>query len=321
VHISAQLREVEGKGSMKNRWWVYQHERFPLAAHAPLIAAFSFSAISYSSLLRGRATLPSLAAAMVAFLSATLSFLQLRLADEFKDFDEDSRYRSYRPIPRGLIKLRELGWVWVASGALQLLLAVFLSPALAVFLVLVWIYLFLMSKEFFLKSWLKARPFTYMWTHMLIMPLIVFYTTACDWLVAGARPPDGLIWFLLVSFFNGMVLEIGRKIRSPHDEETGVETYTFLWGRRGAVAAWMAALLATTLFALLAANRIGFGRPIIWLLGLPLAVAESLALLFLRQPNAKRGHWFEAMAGIWSLLVYLSLGAVPLLPRLFGVRA
>jgi 4-hydroxybenzoate polyprenyltransferase len=265
--------------------------------------------------------LPSLAAATVAFLSATLSFLQLRLADEFKDFDEDSRYRSYRPIPRGLIKLRELGWVWVASGALQLLLAVFLSPALAVFLVLVWIYLFLMSKEFFLKSWLKARPFTYMWTHMLIMPLIVFYTTACDWLVAGARPPDGLIWFLLVSFFNGMVLEIGRKIRSPHDEETGVETYTFLWGRRGAVAAWMAALLATTLFALLAANRIGFGRPIIWLLGLPLAVAASLALLFLRQPNAKRGHWFEAMAGIWSLLMYLSLGAVPLLPRLFGVRA
>jgi 4-hydroxybenzoate polyprenyltransferase len=321
VHISAQLREVEGKGSMKNRWWVYQHERFPLAAHAPLIAGFSFSAISYSSLLRGRATLPSLAAAMVAFLSATLSFLQLRLADEFKDFDEDSRYRSYRPIPRGLIKLRELGWVWVASGVLQLLLAVFLSRSLAVFLVLVWIYLFLMSKEFFLKSWLKARPFTYMWTHMLIMPLIVFYTTACDWLVAGARPPDGLIWFLLVSFFNGMVLEIGRKIRSPHDEETGVETYTFLWGRRGAVAAWMAALLATTLFALLAANRIGFGRPIIWLLGLPLAVAASLALLFLRQPNAKRGHWFEAMAGIWSLLMYLSLGAVPLLPHLFGVRA
>jgi 4-hydroxybenzoate polyprenyltransferase len=321
VHISAQLREVEGKGSMTNRWWVYQHERFPLAAHAPLIAAFSFSAISYSSLLRGRATLPSLAAAMVAFLSATLSFLQLRLADEFKDFDEDSRYRSYRPIPRGLIKLRELGWVWVASGVLQLLLAVFLSRSLAVFLVLVWIYLFLMSKEFFLKSWLKARPFTYMWTHMLIMPLIVFYTTACDWLVAGARPPDGLIWFLLVSFFNGIVLEIGRKIRSPHDEETGVETYTFLWGRRGAVAAWMAALLATTLFALLAANRIGFGRPIIWLLGLPLAVAASLALLFLRQPNAKRGHWFEAMAGVWSLLVYLSLGAVPLLPRRFGVRA
>ena len=305
---------------MTNRWWVYQRERFPFAAHAPLIAAFSFSAISYSSLLRGRAMLPSLAAAAVAFLSATLSFLQLRLADEFKDFDEDSRYRPYRPVPRGLVKLTELGWVWVVSALLQLLLALLLRPPLAVFLVLVWIYFFLMSKEFFVKSWLKARPFTYMWTHMLIMPLIDFYTTACDWLVARARPPDGLVCLLLVSFFNGMVIEIGRKIRSPHDEEPGVETYTFLWGRRGAVAAWMTTLLATTLFAWLAAERIGFGRPVLSLLGLLLAAATSLALYFLCDPKARRGRWFEAMSGIWSLLLYLSLGAVPLLLHVFGVR-
>lgn len=306
--------------SMTNRWWIYQRERFPFAAHAPLIAAFSFSAISYSSLLRGRATLPSLGAAVVAFLSATLSFLQLRLADEFKDFDEDSRYRPYRPVPRGLVKLRELGWVWVASAAVQLLLALLLKPPLAVLLVIAWIYLLMMSEEFFAKSWLKARPFTYMWTHMLIMPLVDFYTTACDWLVVGARPPHGLIWFLLVSFFNGIVVEIGRKIRSPHDEEPGVETYTFLWGRRGAVAAWMAALLATTLFAWIAANRIGFGRPVLWSLSLLLAAATSLALLFLREPSATRGRWFEAMSGIWTLLMYLSLGAIPLFLRLFGVR-
>jgi 4-hydroxybenzoate polyprenyltransferase len=320
MHISDQLGELAGKSPMTNRWWVYQRERFPFAAHAPLIAAFSFSAISYSSLLRGRAILPSLAAAAVAFLSATLSFLQLRLADEFKDFDEDSRYRPYRPVPRGLVKLRELGWVWVGSALLQLLLALLLRPPLAAFLVLVWIYFFLMSKEFFVKSWLKARPFTYMWTHMLIMPLIDFYTTACDWLVARVRPPDGLIWFLLVSFFNGMVIEIGRKIRSPHDEEPGVETYTFLWGRRGAVAAWMTTLLATTLFSWLAAERIGFGRPVLSLLGLLLAAATSLALYFLCDPKARRGRWFEAMSGIWSLLLYLSLGAVPLLLHVFGVR-
>ncbi len=320
MRVSDQLGELAGKDSMTNRWWVYQRERFPFAAHAPLIAAFSFSAISYSSLLRGRAMLPSLAAVAVAFLSATLSFLQLRLADEFKDFDEDSRYRPYRPVPRGLVKLTELGWVWVASALLQLLLAVLLRPPLAVFLVLVWIYFFLMSKEFFVKNWLKARPFTYMWTHMLIMPLIDFYTTACDWLVARVRPPDGLIWFLLVSFFNGMVIEIGRKIRSPHDEEPGVETYTFLWGRRGAVAAWMTSLLATTLFAWLAAERIGFGRPVLSLLGLLLATAASLALYFLREPKARRGRWFEAMSGIWSLLLYLTLGAAPLLLHLFGVR-
>ena len=37
---------------MTNRWWVYQRERFPIFAHGLLIAAFSFSAVSFSMLLR-----------------------------------------------------------------------------------------------------------------------------------------------------------------------------------------------------------------------------------------------------------------------------
>jgi 4-hydroxybenzoate polyprenyltransferase len=298
---------------MPNRWWIYQRERFPVVAHAPLIAAFSFSAISYSSMLRGTGALPAPGAAMVAFFSAFLSFLQLRLADEFKDFDEDSQYRPYRPVPRGLIKLRELGWVWFGSALLQLLMALWLKPVLALWLSLVWIYLAFTSKEFFVKRWLKSHPFTYMWTHMLIMPLIDFYTTACDWLVSGARPPKGLLWFLLVSFFNGMVVEIGRKIRAPQDEETGVETYSVLWGRAGAVAAWLTAMMATAAFAWLAAKRIGFGRPVLWLLGVLILSSAAIGAMFLLDAKPKRGRWFEAMSGIWSLLMYLSLGAIPLL--------
>jgi len=305
---------------MANRWWIYQRERFPIFGHGLLILAFSTSAISYSSLLRGPAVLPSVAAATVAFLSAFISFFQLRLADEFKDLDEDCRYRPYRPVPRGLIKLRELGWVWTGSALIQLLLALLLKPRLAPLLLLVWVYLSLMSKEFFVRDWLKAHPFTYMWSHMFIMPIVDFYTTACDWLVKTGKPPSGLMWFLLVSFFNGMVIEIGRKIRSPHDEETGVETYSFLWGRTGAVAAWLTTMVATSVCASLAAERIGFSRPVHWLLGAMLATAAGIAMVFLRDPKAKRGKWFEAMSGVWSLLMYLSLGAVPLMLRFFGVH-
>jgi len=306
---------------MPNRWWTYQRERFPLAANAPLIAAFSFSAISYSSMLRGPGVLPDPGAATVAFFSAFFFFLQLRFADEFKDFEEDSRYRPYRPVPRGLIKLHELGWAWFGSAFLQLMMALWLKPVLALWLVLVWIYLALMSKEFFAKSWLKSRPFTYMWTHMLIVPLIDFYTTACDWQVAGVRPPKGLLWFLLVSFFNGMVVEIGRKIRAPQDEETGVETYSFLWGRSRAVAAWLAAMTVTAVFACLAAERIGFRMPVMWLLIAVLVSASAISAAFLRHPRPKRGRWFEAMSGIWSLFMYLGLGAIPLFLRIFRGHA
>src|SRR5438132_13720 len=140
---------------MVNRWWVYQRERFPILAHGMLIAAFSFSAVSFSMLLRGQVALPSPATAAVAFLTAFLFFLQLRIADEFKDFEEDSLYRPYRAVPRGLIKLRELAIVFVLTGLIQLGLALRLNIGLLLLLGVTWTYLVLMSKEFFVAEWLK----------------------------------------------------------------------------------------------------------------------------------------------------------------------
>lgn len=299
-----------------NRWWIYQRERFPILAHAPVILAFSLSAVSYSALLRGAYGLPGWKPCLVAFLSSVLSFLQLRLADEFKDFEEDSRYRPYRPVPRGLIKLRELGWVWCGCIATQFLLCVWLDPRLLLLLAITWAYLGLMTKEFFARRWLKARPLAYMISHMGIMPLVDFYATGCDWAPAGyVRPPAGLLWFLLVSFLNGMVVEIGRKIRSPQDEEKGVETYSFLWGRKNAVLAWLGIMMTTAVLACVAAVSIQFIRPVLIILTIAIAIAGLLSLQFLRTLGPGQGKRLEMMAGIWSLVLYLSLGVAPLALR------
>src|SRR5690242_5377099 len=110
------------------RWWIYQRERFPLLGHGPLIAAFSFSALSFSTLLRGQLTLPSIGPVLVAFVTALLFFLQLRIADEFKDFEEDRRYRPYRPVPRGLVTLRELAVLGILCALVQMGLALWLMP-------------------------------------------------------------------------------------------------------------------------------------------------------------------------------------------------
>lgn len=295
-----------------NKWWSYQRERFPLFAHTPLVAAFSFSAISYSSLLRGEGSWPDPKAALVAFITALLFFLQLRIADEFKDFEEDARYRPYRPVPRGLVKLRELGFLGALSALTQLLLALWLQPALVVLLLLTWAYLALMSHEFFVRDWLKARPVTYLWTHMLIIPLVDFYATGCDWLVSGSRQPNGLLWFLLASFTNGIVIEIGRKLRAPETEEEGVQTYTVLWGRTRAVVAWLMAMSTTAILAVLAARNIAFVLPVLLVLLPLLTAAVAIALSFLQSPESSRAKRFEAMSGVWTLGLYLSLGAIPM---------
>jgi 4-hydroxybenzoate polyprenyltransferase len=183
-----------------------------------------------------------------------------------------------------------------------------------------WTYLALMSKEFFARRWLKARPITYMVTHMAIMPLVDLYTTSCDWVPVGAaRPPHGLLWFLLVSFFNGMVVEIGRKIRSPQDEEEGVETYSFLWGRRNAVVTWLAVIACTAGCAYVAALRIGFASPVFILLLILFCAAAAAGFYFLQGAVPKRGKLIEATAGVWSLLMYLSLGLVPMISRQWNI--
>lgn len=298
------------------RFWIYQRERFPLAAHGPLIACFSFCALSYSAQLRGAR--PGLAPVLVAFASCLCSFLHLRIADEFKDADEDRRFRPYRPVPRGLVKLRELGGIWFATAVLQAVLALALDVRLLGILLLTWAYLGLMTREFFVRAWLKARPVTYLWTHMLIMPLIDLYATSCDWVPAGTGLPRGLFWFLAVSFFNGVTIELGRKLRAPADEERGVETYTFLWGRPRAVGVWLGALFTTAAVALLAAHRIGFLVPAAVLLAAVPVLALAAGLRFLREPVTVRARRLETLTGLWTMILYLTLGAAPWAARALG---
>jgi 4-hydroxybenzoate polyprenyltransferase len=297
------------------RWWIYQQERFPLVAHGPLIAAFSASAVCYSALLRGGGARPPAWSFVVAFLVSLGSFLLLRIADEFKDAEEDARYRPYRPVPRGLVTLRELGWIGVAVGCLQLVIAWQLGWRLVVLLAVTWIYFGLMSKEFFARAWLKARPVVYLFSHMMIMPLVDWFATGCDWVPAGGEMPAGLFWFLAASFCNGVVIEVGRKIRAPAQEEAGVETYTFLWGRNAAVLAWVAAMAATLACAWMAAGRIGFAGPAVGVLGALWLGGAGLGWVFLRTVKGKLSKGLEVFSAVWTLALYLVLGVVPLLVK------
>jgi 4-hydroxybenzoate polyprenyltransferase len=297
---------------MANRWWIYQRERFPLAAHGPLVAAFSFSALSFSSMLRGETQLPDPRAIVVGFVTSLVFFVQLRIADEFKDYEEDLRYRPYRPVQRGLVRLRELGFVFALGALVQLALALWLSPRLVLLLVAVWVYLALMSREFFAREWLKARPITYMWTHMAIVPMVDFYATACDWWVKGSEPPPGLSWFVAVSFLNGFVIEIGRKLRAPVDEEEGVQTYSVLWGRGTALAVWLGMLTLTAVCALMAARRIDFALPAAALFAALLCSAGLVASRFWGAQSPGAGRRIETVSGLWTLCIYLGLGALPM---------
>jgi 4-hydroxybenzoate polyprenyltransferase len=248
---------------------------------------------------------------LVAFASTLLFFLQLRIADEFKDRDADAMYRPYRPVPRGLVSLRELGVVAAVGALLQLLLALWLHSALVPLLALVWLYLGLMWKEFFARRYLTAHPIVYLWTHMLILPLITAYTTACEWRVADVAPPHALAWLLAASFFNGLVIELGRKIRAPEAEERGVETYSILWGRDSAILAWWGAMLLAALSSLVVAHPIGLAVTLSGTFGIVLVAAAIAGWRFLNRPTLTQARLLEPISGLWVFVAYLGLGVGP----------
>jgi len=168
----------------------------------------------------------------------------------------------------------------------------------------------LMTKEFFVATWLKSQPLVYLASHMVIMPLIYFYIAACDWWAAGGVMPRGLGWLLATGFFTGTVIEVGRKIRAPQDEEVGVETYSALWGSRRAIRVWMAASVLASLFALVAAARNQFAAPMAVLLGILLLCEAVAANRFLLSPARGSGKRIERMSGLWILLLHLGMGAM-----------
>jgi 4-hydroxybenzoate polyprenyltransferase len=302
------------------RFFKYSKERFPLHQNGLLIVVFTFSAASFSRICRGHTDFIAVSHFTAGAVTTILFFLLLRIADEFKDFDEDQRFRPYRAVPRGLVSLRELAIVACVVILSILIINSIVMPRMLIAVLVVFFYLGLMTKEFFVSVWLKRHPFLYMLTHMFIMPVIDFYATGLDWINAVVVPSEGLYLFLIISFSNGIVLEMGRKIRARDAEEEGVETYSALIGEKGATVVWISIILITFAIAVVASILSGsakFGVPMLIIIFITALFFAVRFLLKLVQANARM---LEVASGIWTLGMYLILGATPALVMLMKNR-
>lgn len=293
------------------RLWAYQAERFPLKQTVPLLAVFSASSVIVSAELADR-PLPGVLAFVTAFVLAFTLFFQMRVADEMKDAKTDREYRPERPIPRGIISLWLLTMIGLGSMGVTFLASTLWGPGQVVLLCLVWGYLFLMTIEFGRRQWLRDRPFWYLISHMMIMPLIDLMLTGVEWWGAGG-PAPGLVIFLALSFANGCVLEIGRKIWAPAEERKGVDSYSKLWGPRRAVWIWLGCVVAAAMLLVL----LGLVTGTFWWLG-SIAVAgvvltAGVAARFRANPLYRTQQAVDLAAGLWVFVCYLAAALVPLI--------
>ncbi len=300
------------------RFYIYQKERFPFLAHGLLIAAFSFSAISYSRICRGAEGFIQ-AKTFIAGIAVTVSlFFLVRIFDEFKDAKDDALYRKELPVPRGLVSFRELAYMAVIVVLFQLALNIIFFPKMLIIYGIIFLYLMLMTKEFFISSWLKKHQFWYVVSHMFIIPLVDIYASGLDWFLANAKPSKGLFFFFAVSYMNGIVLEIGRKIRAPQKESKGVLSYTYLLGTNRAVIFWMSIIFITLLLSIAASSFAGYGLTAYIILAIIFFICCMPAIFFLRRKSVQFSKMIEYASALWTIAMYLTLGGVPMISKFFN---
>lgn len=297
-----------------NRWYIYQKERFPLLQYIPLMCLFGFCAVSYSVHLDfPDARLSDISALQYIAAAATTLFwfMLMRIADEHKDFAEDSKYRPYRPVQRGLVALKELKAIGVALGLLQIAMAILINFRLLFMLAIVYLWYMLMCKEFFVPKWLKPRHTTYLLSHMIIMPFISLYATAIEWVPREGVLSFGLFVYMISSFCDGTVIEVGRKLRAPENEEYGVDTYTHIWGPRRAMFVWFICVSISLVSTILAGFQVRVGLEIAAMLAILYCYALFIAIRFAKNPTPKNAKIFTLFPGIWMIFNYSILGFLP----------
>jgi 4-hydroxybenzoate polyprenyltransferase len=240
-------------------------------------------------------------------------FLVIRVFDEHKDYEEDVLNHPQRVLQSGLITLKHLKVLASISIAAQLLFSFHLDSYTLGSATISWLimftYLCLMGAEFFCGSWLEKRLTLYAFSHMLIMPLIVF------WLANIATPSDdirnvftpSLYAMMLLAFVSGFCFEIARKTRGPEEERETVDSYSKIFGTKGS--AYVVMGLITGMLFSQALLLFFLGIEAMWAYGFALIATYILAIKqvasFVAAPSLKGREKNEAAIAINMLVGYL----------------
>ena len=325
---------------------IYLNERFPLGKNSFFVLIFTLSGYIYTGLLYNSKIIKSILSKEVnrvpllwgkeidkvpiiwyklfpLFIIIFMFFFQLRITDEFKDYEEDLKYRPYRPVQRGIISLKALGKIGIATIIIQIILAHVINSKLIYFMLLVWIYMFLMTKEFFIKNWLTERILIYALSHVVIMIFITLVILKGTGYILESHFLEtlylsleryeknifiGLIPLFALNYLNGIVLEIGRKTRRADEEEHGVQTYSKLWGRKKAVI--ILSLLFIIEYLLVILGLTHTYKEYFFFGGLTLLVILVVSIYFMVKFLKKdlSGKIVETVSGLWIIFSSMCMG-------------
>lgn len=243
---------------------------------------------------------------MIVALGLAAQLLFLRVVDEHKDYQEDLIIHPHRVLQKGLVTLSQLKTLGVFCLIVMTAVNVILGQESTwVWWLAMMTWTLLMTKEFFIKSFLKRHLTLYSISHLLVLPLMVLWV--------GSFSQSSIdIWnlstalFMIFVFANGLVYEIVRKSKTSTEKSPSEVLFSDIWSP----SVWsyslftLLLLIGSILFALLY-NQLH----VVTLLILAVALVLSIYSVreFARAPCEKSKKAIEGSTALYSLVTYLSI--------------
>lgn len=224
---------MTSQSPFSQRFLAWMGERFPFANALLFFILYLATAAVARATLDGEIQISTLD--MVGCLVTWSFFLVLRIFDEHKDYELDCQNHPDRVLQSGLITLGHLKIAGALALTAQLLWSLWLDGGFGQ-TTIAWLMMFawtcLMGKEFFIADWLTRHLTTYAISHMLVMPLIVWWLA--NLAVPGLAFSSSLGILMGLAFISGFCFEITRKTRGPEEERESVDSYSRIFSVSGA---------------------------------------------------------------------------------------
>jgi hypothetical protein len=235
----------------------------------------------------------------------------LRVFDEHKDFESDKISYPDRILQKGIFTLKEVRVLGYGAFTLQIFFFLFLlghysfNSRLVFLFGILWIWTFLMNKEFFAKNWLKKHFLLYGFSHLLITPILFAFCIGLsnpyfNWDIK-------VILSLVLSLLTGWLYEVTRKTKAPEEEKKTDTSYSQIFGTKNSVIIIGFSLVLTHFFIWFLFNELNISSWVYWSLGMPLLGIGILSLIkFLKLPTSVARKKNEQAVALATLFAYLT---------------
>lgn len=278
------------------KWYTYQKERFPVVLYGVYVLAIVYFVFSFCSYFIGAESIEYMLLIPI-FIVTFLQLFMVRIVDEFKDYEEDCKYRAYRPVPRGLITLKELKVAFCICAIIQIVVTMIFSINSLIYLLAVWIFFYIMSKGFFMKKIMDKHLFLEVAFDEILTVVIAIYAAS----FVGITKDICLL--AVITYLISWIAEISRKIRSEETEEEGVKTYTRILGIPKAI---LLLFILQTILMILNGYILGSGY-LIYIL-IPYLLVNISNIMFLKYKNKKTAKCVELVSYTYIMYVPIIIG-------------